>query len=78
MAKRKKSQLEEATAEVAALRTALEEILRHASRRFEGQSCPRCLTIEGVATDALRATAHDDTSPIALPQLNALLERKRK
>lgn len=60
------------------LRAALEEILKHASRRFEGQSCPRCLTIESLATEALRASAHDDTSPISLPQLNTLLERKRK
>jgi hypothetical protein len=65
--------------DVAALRAALEEILRHASRRFEGQSCPRCLSIESIATDALRAAAAgEETSPIRLPQLNALLERKRK
>lgn len=63
--------------EVAALRAALEEILRHASKRFEGQSCPRCLAIESLAQDALRAGS-DETSPISLPQLNALLERKRK
>ena len=64
--------------EAATLRAALEEILKHASRRFEGQSCPRCLTIESLAAEALRASAHDDTSPISLPQLNTLLERKRK
>jgi len=64
--------------EVAALKTAMQEILRHASRRFEGQSCPRCLTIESLATEALRSTEHDETSPISLPQLNKLLERKRK
>ena len=64
--------------EVVALKAALEEILRHASRRFEGQSCPRCLAIESLATDALRATEHDETSPISLPQLNALLDRKRR
>jgi hypothetical protein len=64
--------------DVAALRAALEEILRHASRRFEGQSCPRCLSIESIAADALRAAPSEETSPIRLPQLNALLERKRK
>ena len=64
--------------EVPALKAALEEILRQASRRFEGQSCPRCLAIESLATEALRSTEHDETSPISLPQLNALLERKRK
>ena len=58
-------------------RAALEEILRHASRRFEGQSCPRCLAIEALAADALRS-ASEDTSPISLPQLDSLLERKRK
>jgi hypothetical protein len=63
--------------EVQALRTALEEILRHASRRFEGQSCERCLAIEALAADALRSPA-EVTSPISLPQLDALLERKRK
>ena len=63
--------------EVAELRTALEEILRHASKRFEGQSCPRCLAIEALASDALRSSS-DTTSPISLPQLDALLERKRK
>ncbi len=66
------------TDEVAALKAALEEILRHASRRFEGQSCPRCLAIESLASDALRSTEKDVTSPISLPQLNALLDRKRK
>jgi hypothetical protein len=66
------------TDEVAALKGALEEILRHASRRFEGQSCPRCLAIESLATEALRSTERDETSPISLPQLNALLDRKRK
>ena len=65
-------------AEVAALKAALEEILRQASRRFEGQSCPRCLAIESLATEALRSTERDETSPISLPQLNALLDRKRK
>ncbi len=64
--------------EVAALKSALEQILREASRRFEGQSCPRCLTIEALAAEALRATERDVTSPISLPQLNALLDRKRK
>jgi hypothetical protein len=64
--------------EVAALKAALEEILRHASRRFEGQSCPRCLAIESLATDALRSPEHDETSPISLPALNALLDRKRR
>jgi hypothetical protein len=64
--------------EIVALKAALEEILRHASRRFEGRSCPRCLTIESLAMEALRATAQDETSPISLPQLNALLDRKRK
>jgi hypothetical protein len=64
--------------EIAALKSALEEILRHASRRFEGQSCPRCLAIESLAADALRSTADDETSPISLPQLNALLDRKRR
>ena len=67
-----------AAAEAAALKEALEEILRHASRRFEGQSCPRCLAIESIAADALRASEHDVTSPISLPQLNDLLDRKRK
>lgn len=66
------------TDEVGALRTALEEILRHASRRFEGQSCPRCLAIEALAADALRSTARDETSPISVRQLDTLLERKRK
>jgi hypothetical protein len=64
--------------EVAALKASLEEILRQASKRFEGQSCPRCLAIESLAADALRSTEHDKTNPIALPELNALLERKRK
>jgi hypothetical protein len=63
--------------EIASLKTALEEILRQASRRFEGQSCPRCLAIESLAAEALRSSG-DVTSPISLPQLNALLERKRK
>jgi hypothetical protein len=64
--------------ETAALKAALQEILRHASRRFEGQSCPRCLTIESLASEALRSTECEETSPISLPQLNALLDRKRK
>ena len=64
--------------EAAALRATLEEILKHASRRFEGQSCPRCLAIESLAPEALRASAKDETSPISLPELNGLLERKRK
>ncbi len=64
--------------EVAALKAAIEEILRQASRRFEGQSCPRCLAIESLAAEALRSTERDETSPISLPQLNALLDRKRK
>ncbi|HEX9104578.1 MAG TPA: hypothetical protein VF997_20340 [Polyangia bacterium] len=64
--------------EIAALKAVLAEILRHASKRFEGQSCPRCLAIEALAADALRASERDETSPISLPQLNALLERKRK
>jgi hypothetical protein len=64
--------------DVAALKAALEEILRQASRRFEGQSCPRCLAIESLAAEALRAGERDETSPISLPQLNALLDRKRK
>ena len=64
--------------EIAALRASLEEILRQASKRFEGQSCPRCLAIESLAADALRSPEHDKTNPIALPELNALLERKRK
>ena len=64
--------------DAATLRAALEEILKHASRRFEGQSCPRCLAIESLAQEALRASARDVTSPISLPQLDALLERKRK
>jgi len=66
------------TDEVAELKGALQEILRHASRRFEGQSCPRCLAIEALASEALRSAADDETSPISLPQLNALLDRKRK
>jgi hypothetical protein len=64
--------------EVAELKATLEEILRQASKRFEGQSCPRCLAIESLAADALRSNGHDKTNPIALPELNALLERKRK
>ncbi|HEY2743379.1 MAG TPA: hypothetical protein VGL86_02095 [Polyangia bacterium] len=64
--------------ERAALRAALEEILRQASRRFEGQSCPRCLSIESLASEALRSGERDETSPISLPQLNALLDPKRK
>lgn len=64
--------------EVAALKAALEEILRHASKRFEGQSCERCLAIESLAADALRTDEHDKTNPISLPELNDLLERKRK
>ena len=63
--------------EVVELRGVLEEILKHASKRFEGASCPRCLAIEALATDALRASS-DTTSPISLPQLDSLLERKRK
>ena len=62
---------------MAELKSTLEEILRHASKRFEGQSCPRCLAIESLATDALRASS-DTTNPISLPQLDSLLERKRK
>jgi hypothetical protein len=64
--------------ENAALKSALQEILRHASRRFEGQSCERCLAIESLAAEALRSSEHDVTSPIALPELNDLLDRKRK
>ena len=64
--------------EYAALKGALQEILRHASRRFEGQSCERCLAIESLAAEALRSSEHDVTSPIALPELNDLLDRKRK
>ncbi len=64
--------------DAAALRAVLEEILKHASRRFEGQSCPRCLAIESLAQEALRASVKDETSPISLPELNGLLERKRK
>jgi hypothetical protein len=64
--------------EVAALKSVLQEILREASRRFEGQSCPRCLAIESLAADALRSTSDDETSPISLPQLNSLLDRKRR
>jgi hypothetical protein len=75
MSKRKGRQ---AGDENAALRKALQEILRHASRRFEGQSCPRCLSIESLASEALRSRERDETSPISLPQLNALLDRKRK
>ena len=66
------------TDEAAALKTAMEEILRQASRRFEGRSCPRCLSIESLAAEALRSIERDETSPISLPQLNALLDRKRK
>lgn len=75
MSKRKDK---EAAEEVAALKAALEEILRQASKRFEGQSCPRCLTIESLAAEALRSVERDETSPISLPELNDLLERKRK
>jgi len=64
--------------ENAALKGALQEILRHASRRFEGQSCERCLAIESLTAEALRSSEHDVTSPIALPELNDLLDRKRK
>ena len=64
--------------EIAALRATLEEILLQASKRFEGQSCPRCLAIEALAAEALRATERDETSPISLPELDELLERKRK
>ncbi len=64
--------------EIAALRAALEAILQQASRRFQGQSCPRCLAIESIATEALRKSEHDETSPISLPELDALLDRKRK
>jgi hypothetical protein len=64
--------------DIAALRAALEEILRQASRRFEGQSCPRCLSIESLAAEALRAREHDETSPISTTELNSLLDRKRK
>lgn len=62
----------------AALKEALEKILQVASKRFEGQHCPRCSTIEALAVEALRATTHDETSPISVSQLNALLDRKRK
>ena len=68
----------QAESETVALKAALHEILRHASRRFEGQSCERCLAIESLASEALRSSEHDVTSPIALPELNDLLERKRK
>jgi hypothetical protein len=64
--------------EVATLKATLQEILRQASKRFEGQSCPRCLSIESLAAEALRSSEHDVTSPISLPELNTLLERKRK
>ena len=74
MSKRKHDHSEEA----AALRSALEEILRQASRRFEGQSCERCLAIEAIAADALRASTSDETSTISLNELDALLEQKRK
>lgn len=64
--------------ELDALRAALDKIQREASKRFEGQSCPRCLAIEALAAEALRATAHDETSEITLPQLDELLDAKRK
>ena len=63
---------------IATLTAALEEILRHASRRFEGQSCERCLAIEALAAEALKSSEDDQTSPISLPELNELLDRKRK
>lgn len=64
--------------EIAALKAALAEILRQASKRFEGQSCPRCLTIESLAAEALRTNDHEETNPISLPELDELLARKRK
>jgi hypothetical protein len=73
-----KQKSRERAEEIAALKATLAEILRQASKRFEGQSCPRCLTIESLAADALRSTEHDKTNPISLPELNDLLERKRK
>jgi hypothetical protein len=39
----------------AALKEALEKILQVASKRFEGQHCPRCSTIESLAVEALRS-----------------------
>jgi hypothetical protein len=73
-----KQKSRERAEEIAALKATLAEILRQASKRFEGQSCPRCLAIESLASDALRSTAEDKTNPISLPELNDLLERKRK
>jgi hypothetical protein len=66
------------SAEVEALRSALEKIQREASKRFEGQSCPRCLAIEAMAAEALRSAERDDTSEISVHELKELLERKRK
>jgi hypothetical protein len=66
------------SAEVEALRGALEKIQREASKRFEGQSCPRCLAIEALAVEALRSTERDDTSEINVHELKELLDRKRK
>jgi hypothetical protein len=63
--------------EVEALRTALEKIQREASRRFEGESCPRCLAIEALAAEALRSSQQDQTSPINVRQLEELLEQKK-
>jgi hypothetical protein len=67
------------TREVETFRAALEKIHKEASRRFEGESCPRCLAIESLAAEALRsASATDgDTSPIDLKALNELLEKKK-
>jgi hypothetical protein len=65
-------------AEIDALHGALEKILREASKRFEGNSCPRCLAIEALAAEALRATGRDETSEINVGELKELLDRKRK
>lgn len=72
------SKSRKADAEVAVLRTALEKIQREASKRFSGQSCPRCLAIEALAVEALRSTGGDDTSEISIGELKELLDRKRK
>jgi hypothetical protein len=81
-------QLDDARAEVTALRAALTKIQREASRRFEGKGCARCSVIEVLATTALERPkqpmtkaidAEDDkTGKISLSQQQKLLARKKK
>ena len=66
---------DDARAEAATMRAALDKIQREASRRFEGKSCERCLTIESLAIAALRSSQHEETNEINLNELEKLLRK---